>query len=84
MAFARSSGRWLGVQVHQGPGRGASVEARALQSGGGPDSHRSWSRRSRVLFATAHMIEYTHRDRYLNRMGSAADDLAEDEHLYLG
>ncbi len=37
-----------------------------------------------LICRTAQMIEYKYRDRYLQRMGAGADDLAEDEHIYLG
>ncbi|CAK0853843.1 unnamed protein product [Prorocentrum cordatum] len=37
-----------------------------------------------LICRKAQMIEYKHRGRYLHRMGAAGDDLAEDEHIYLG
>ncbi|CAK0800977.1 unnamed protein product [Prorocentrum cordatum] len=37
-----------------------------------------------LICKKAQMIEYKYRDRHLHRMGAAGDDLAEDEHIYLG
>ncbi|CAK0814155.1 unnamed protein product [Prorocentrum cordatum] len=37
-----------------------------------------------LICRKAQMIEYKYRDRYLHRVGAAGDDLADDEHIYLG